>query len=130
MLKCGGPRLTIPLILAVLATVLATSSEDAGSEVIVAFDDDTPPRLTQRRSRRPVSRTITQQLIQSHRDFRSLDAERTRAIAQWRQLNPELVYRFFNDSECFEYVARRCGHDAGAAYKALRPGAFRADLFR
>lgn len=130
MRQCGEPRLTILLIFTVLAAVLTSASDDAGSKAIVAFDDDTPPRLTQRRSRRQVSRTITQQLIQSHRDFSSLDAERSAAIARWRQLNPELVYRFFNDSECFEYVARRCGHDAGAAYKALRPGAFRADLFR
>jgi mannosyltransferase OCH1-like enzyme len=121
-------------VLVVVAVVLASlesssSASDAYGDSNVAWDEDMPHAAKRSTSPRRL-RTITPQLIQAHRDLDSLDSERRAAIARWRDLNPHLTYRFFNDTSCHEYVTRKCGDEAGTAYAALRPGAFRADLFR
>ena len=53
-----------------------------------------------------------------------------RLSRQWREINPEWEYHLYDDAECLTFMKTHCGSRAAAAFMSLKPGAFKADLFR
>ena len=47
-----------------------------------------------------------------------------------QQQHPTWKYTLFNDSESISFLRQRCGERAAEAYRALKPRAHKADLFR
>ena len=45
-------------------------------------------------------------------------------------MNPEFAYRYFDDADAREFIGDEYPADVLAAFDSLRPGAFRADLWR
>lgn len=64
----------------------------------------------------------------------STTINKTYAIHTWQTLlaNPTYAYRFFDNDDCLAYIEQHYGVGSlvARAYKALVPGAFKADLFR
>jgi len=52
----------------------------------------------------------------------------SRLIESWRQSGWE--YRFYDDNAASSFIATHFPHEVLEAYKAITPGAFKADLFR
>lgn len=48
----------------------------------------------------------------------------------WTDINPCYEYKYFDDAACAEFISKHFGPRALRAFWALRPGAFKADLFR
>ena len=48
----------------------------------------------------------------------------------WKQLNPEYSYQFYDDIECRIFIKEYFDIDVLNAFDCLRPGAFKADLWR
>ena len=44
--------------------------------------------------------------------------------------NPEFTYHLFDDMDCDNFIANNFNHDVLMAYRKLKPGAFKADLWR
>lgn len=49
---------------------------------------------------------------------------------KWRTANPSYAYKFFDDEACIRFLLSNFGMRATLAFVKLRPGAFKADLFR
>ena len=49
---------------------------------------------------------------------------------QWQQMNPSFQYIFYDDEECRTFLQEYFHSDVIWAFNLLRPGAFKADLFR
>jgi hypothetical protein len=52
------------------------------------------------------------------------------AFRQFRKNNPEFEFRFFDDHACELYLEKHFGQRFRRAFRAIRPGAYRADFFR
>lgn len=52
------------------------------------------------------------------------------ALARLRAHNPHLSFHFFNDAECRAFIRGHFGDEVTAAFDLLRPGAYKADLWR
>mmetsp|Transcript_13751 Transcript_13751/g.18845 ORF Transcript_13751/g.18845 Transcript_13751/m.18845 type:complete len:94 (-) Transcript_13751:532-813(-) len=52
----------------------------------------------------------------------------SRLIESWRQSGWE--YRFYDDEAASTFIATHFPHEVLEAYNAIKPGAFKADLFR
>ncbi len=50
--------------------------------------------------------------------------------AAWRAQNPDCEYQYFNDTQCAAFLSTHFGDAVVQAFHTLRPGAFKADLFR
>lgn len=48
----------------------------------------------------------------------------------WVDMNPNAVLHWYNNADCDYFMARYMPRDVCAAYSTLKPGAFKADLFR
>ncbi len=48
----------------------------------------------------------------------------------WQVQNPDFEYHYFNDQQCEKFLQEHLGSDVVQAFRALQPGAFKADLFR
>jgi mannosyltransferase OCH1-like enzyme len=44
--------------------------------------------------------------------------------------NPGLKVRYFDDEMCINYITENCEQRILNAFNAIKPGAFKADLFR
>lgn len=49
---------------------------------------------------------------------------------RWRAGNPGYEYAFFDDNACIKFLGKHFGMRAALAFVTLRPGAFKADMFR
>ena len=49
---------------------------------------------------------------------------------QWQQMNPSFEYAFYDDEDCRTFLKTYFDSDVIWAFNLLRPGAFKADLFR
>ena len=49
---------------------------------------------------------------------------------RWQQSQPDLAYQYFDDAACRQFLVQHWGTRAARAFDGLRPGAFKADLFR
>lgn len=49
---------------------------------------------------------------------------------KWRDSNPGYKYEYFDNKRCTVFLAEHFGLRAVMAFQGLRPGAFKADLFR
>tara|TARA_B100000886_G_C20380146_1_gene473566 strand:- start:313 stop:1008 length:696 start_codon:yes stop_codon:yes gene_type:complete len=49
---------------------------------------------------------------------------------KWQKQNPEFKYIFFDDRDCREFIRTHFAQDVVFAFDTLKPGAFKADLFR
>ena len=54
----------------------------------------------------------------------------SRASRAWRDRNPTWTYVFFDDAACVAFLTEHLGERVALAFQTLRPGAFKADLFR
>jgi hypothetical protein len=52
------------------------------------------------------------------------------AVARWQEMNPEFDYHFFDDEASRAFIEQNYPAEVLAAYDALIPGAYRADLWR
>ena len=52
------------------------------------------------------------------------------AVTRWQETNPEYDYRFFGDEAARQFISDMYPKDVLRAFDSLRPGAFRADLWR
>ena len=46
------------------------------------------------------------------------------------EMNPEFKYEYYNDNECIDFLKNNFPEDVTLAFHKLKPGAFKADLFR
>ena len=44
--------------------------------------------------------------------------------------NPEYKYEYYNNNDCISFIDKHFSHDVTKAFNKLKPGAFKADLFR
>jgi hypothetical protein len=51
-------------------------------------------------------------------------------VAELRRANPEFAYHLFDDAMCEAFIAEHFEADVLAAFRKLKPGAFKADLWR
>jgi hypothetical protein len=52
------------------------------------------------------------------------------ALARLRAHNPHLSFHFFSDTACRDFLRDHFGSEVTAAFDSLRPGAYKADLWR
>ena len=55
---------------------------------------------------------------------------RSPGASPWLRDNPAYDYRYFDDAACASFLGNHFGRRAVRAFWGLRPGAFKADLFR
>jgi len=60
----------------------------------------------------------------------SFGVELENTILSFKEKNPEYHYKFFNDSECRDFIEENFTNDVLVTYDTLIPSAFKADLFR
>ena len=59
------------------------------------------------------------------------ESSRNRPVASgWTAANPEYEYKYFDNAACAAFLNNHFGRRAVRAFWGLRPGAFKADLFR
>ena len=46
------------------------------------------------------------------------------------EMNPSFQYEYYNDNDCITFLKKNFSEDVLIAFNKLRPGAFKADLFR
>jgi hypothetical protein len=51
-------------------------------------------------------------------------------VNRWREKNPDYEYFLYNDQECSNFIRENYPEKVFNAYKRIRPGAFKADLWR
>ena len=75
---------------------------------------------------------IPKRLITSHKlPLDETPAALKRNIEEWRTLNPEMEFTYFDDAAQAAWMAARCeAKGCIEAYRKLNSGAGRADLFR
>lgn len=49
---------------------------------------------------------------------------------KWQNMNPDYDYVFFDDNDCKSFITKHFNQEVLRAFDCLRPGAFKADLFR
>ena len=49
---------------------------------------------------------------------------------RWQQHQADLAYCYFDDAACRAFLAQHLSERVARAFDGLRPGAFKADLFR
>ena len=69
-------------------------------------------------------------IFQTGRDHASALAKDGVYMRKWSEMNPEYEYRFFNDSDCSAFVAAVGSEREREAYRRVRMGASRSDIFR
>ena len=52
------------------------------------------------------------------------------SIEDLKKINPEFQYYFYSDEDCLAYIEKEFDADVVNAFKTLKPGAFKADLWR
>jgi len=52
------------------------------------------------------------------------------SVARLRQANPRFNYLLFDDNDCYEFIKNNFDNDVLNAYNKLKPGAYKADLWR
>lgn len=60
----------------------------------------------------------------SHKNYNSPNKDRIIAM------NPGYKYEYYNDNDCIAFIRRHFSEHVAFAFKGLKPGAFKADLFR
>lgn len=71
---------------------------------------------------------IPRVIVQTGRDPH--DHLNNRGSNQWKLLNPEYTYLYFSDLDCKLFITQYFGASVLTAFNTLKPGAFKADLFR
>ena len=56
--------------------------------------------------------------------------EQCASAQRWRQKHADLDYQYFDDHACRHFLMQHWGERVARAFEGLRPGAFKADLFR
>ena len=51
-------------------------------------------------------------------------------IKKWKELNPNYKYKFYDDNDCKKILYDNFGINGLLSFNILKPGAFKADLFR
>jgi mannosyltransferase OCH1-like enzyme len=53
-----------------------------------------------------------------------------RNLDRLKRLNPEFMFHLYTDSGCLQFIQNHFTPDVAEAFQALRPGAYKADLWR
>ena len=73
---------------------------------------------------------IPKVIIQTARDTEYKSILHHNAQHTFLELNPEYEYRFFDDTDCREFIKQNFEEEVLDTFDMLYPGAFKADLFR
>lgn len=73
---------------------------------------------------------IPRKIIQTGKSPAKSDSRLHKAAETWKKLNPEYTYEFFNDKQCASFIKKHFHTRTLEAFHTLKPGAFKADLFR
>jgi hypothetical protein len=84
-----------------------------------------PPVLEAPDDRSVIPRTIVQTYLSEN-----LSRPMHSAVTRWQETNPEYSYQFISNDEGRQFIRDQYPSDYLRAYDRLRPGAFRADLWR
>jgi hypothetical protein len=77
----------------------------------------------------PTASPIPRVIVQTYRTRRVVQPIQS-AVTRWQESNPEFDYQFFDDETSRAFIEDHYPADVLAAYDALIPGAFKADLWR
>jgi hypothetical protein len=78
----------------------------------------------------PPARPIPHIIHQTGKSFAVTNRTHAEHLRQWRELNPEYAYAFYSDGQATALVDSHASPAERAAWRAVRTGAQRADLFR
>jgi len=69
-------------------------------------------------------------IYQTCKDKKTLNPQLASNIKAWKQLNPTYRHELYDDNECKEFLKKHFDPKVLKAFNKLRPGAFKADLWR
>lgn len=72
---------------------------------------------------------IPKQIFQTWHS-KSLPPKMEACIQRVKVMNPDFQHFLFDDTECLEFIQKFFGPSVSAAYQSLKPGAYKADLWR
>lgn len=73
---------------------------------------------------------IPRRVLQTGLSFVKSNASHHGLMQNWWTMNAEYTYSFFSDARALQFVEQHGTHNERAAYRAVRTGAQKADLFR
>lgn len=73
---------------------------------------------------------IPRMVVQTHHECPTEESPLFQAIHSVRKHNPNYEYRFFNDQECRQFIAKHYPAQVVDAYDELYPGFLKSELFR
>eukprot|EP00965_Chrysotila_dentata_P204032 6182094-Pleurochrysis_carterae.AAC.2 len=76
------------------------------------------------------SQRIPRRIMQTGPDFGVSSAKHGALMSAWWDLNPEYAYTYMNDTQAYQFVRQHCSKQEVVAFKSVRQGAQRSDLFR
>jgi len=96
------------------------------SDIILSIDVGEPLL----RAYEPIEQLIPKLIIQTDENKNQIPLTHYRTMQSLLDKNPDYALLFFDDEACIEFVRANFSIKMSTAYEMIRPGAFKADLFR